>query len=135
MCFIKRLKLIGFCTLIKRTVLDEMGLLDERFTPGNYEDDDISLRMCEKGYKLYLCHDTFIHHYGSVSWRENVDMFTALPHTNAIKFQQKWGFPSTDLYIRYDLLQLTDMYYKEGIDMLHIGVGCGATLLEMKRRY
>ncbi|CAG9612842.1 hypothetical protein BACCIP111899_02020 [Bacillus rhizoplanae] len=131
----ERIKLIGFCMLIKREVLNEIGLLDERFTPGNYEDDDISLRMRQKGYKLYLCRDTFVHHYGSVSWKENIPQFYNLLHANGLKFQQKWGFPSSDLFIRFDLLQLSDMYYKEGMNILHIGAGCGATLLEMKRRY
>lgn len=131
----ERLKLIGFCMLIKRNVLHEIGLLDERFTPGNYEDDDISLRMRQKGFKLYLCRDTFVHHYGSVSWKENIPEFYNLLHTNGLKFQQKWGFPSSDLFIRFDLLQLSDMYYKEGMNILHIGAGCGATLLEMKWRY
>ncbi|PEA53179.1 glycosyl transferase [Bacillus pseudomycoides] len=131
----ERIKLIGFCMLIKRAVLNEIGLLDERFTPGNYEDDDLSLRMRQKGYKLYLCRDTFVHHYGSVSWKENIPQYSALLYANALKFQQKWGFPSSDLFIRFDLLQLSDMYYKEGMNILHIGAGCGATLLEMKWRY
>lgn len=44
--------------LIKRTVLDKVGLLDERFTPGNFEDDDISVRIIKEGYKLMLCKDS-----------------------------------------------------------------------------
>lgn len=32
----QRIRLIGFCMLIKRQVLDKVGLLDERFTPGNF---------------------------------------------------------------------------------------------------
>lgn len=38
----QQIKLVGFCLLFKKSVLDEVGVLDELFTPGNYEDDDIS---------------------------------------------------------------------------------------------
>ncbi|MBW3493262.1 glycosyltransferase family 2 protein [Bacillus sp. FDAARGOS_1420] len=131
----ERMKLIGFCMLIKKTVLDEIGLLDERFTPGNYEDDDLSLRMFEKGYKLYLCRDTFIHHYGSMSWKEDVSKFSMILNENDRKFYDKWGFSSADLYIQYDLLEVADRYEVDKVNILQVGAGCGATLLEMKRRY
>ncbi len=81
----ERMKLIGFCMLIKKTVLDEIGLLDERFTPGNYEDDDISLRIYQKSYKLFLCRDTFIHHYGSASWKEDNINFSIVLNKNSKK--------------------------------------------------
>ena len=32
------------CTLIKKEVVDKIGGLDERFSPGNFEDDDFCLR-------------------------------------------------------------------------------------------
>ncbi|MEK4740982.1 MULTISPECIES: glycosyltransferase [unclassified Bacillus (in: firmicutes)] len=131
----ERMKLIGFCMLIKKSVLDEVGLLDERFTPGNYEDDDLSLRMFEKGYKLYLCKDTFIHHYGSVSWKEDSMKFSVVLHANNIKLYEKWGFYGESLYIHYDLLAIVDRFAPDQVNILHIGAGCGATLLEMKRRY
>lgn len=131
----ERMKLIGFCMLIKKTILDEIGLLDERFTPGNYEDDDLSLRMFEKGYKLYLCRDTFIHHYGSVSWKEDVFNFSIVLDENNRKFYRKWGFTSESLYIHYDLLEFADRCAEEKVNILHVGAGCGATLLEMKSRY
>ncbi len=131
----ERLKLIGFCMLIKKIVLKEIGFLDERFTPGNYEDDDLSLRMCKEGYKLYLCKDTFIHHYGSVSWAEDVSNFSLVLNENDKKFYDKWGFSSTDLFIYYDLLEFADQYVQDKMNILHVGSGCGATLLEMKTRY
>lgn len=50
-----RLKLVGFCMLIKKIVLDNVGVLDELFIFGNFEDDDLFFRMIELGYKLLLC--------------------------------------------------------------------------------
>ena len=54
--------LVGFCYLVKKSVIDKVGLLDERFTPGNFEDNDLSLRILLEGYKLLLCKNVFIHH-------------------------------------------------------------------------
>ena len=40
-----KLMLIGFALIVKRKVLEKVGYLDERFNPGNFEDDDLSLRI------------------------------------------------------------------------------------------
>ena len=37
--------LIGFCILIKREVIDKLNGLDENYTPGYIEDNDLSLRI------------------------------------------------------------------------------------------
>lgn len=63
-----RPRLVMFCYLMKREVFARVGMLDERFTPGNFEDDDYSLRIGKAGYSLLLCQDTFIHHHGSASF-------------------------------------------------------------------
>lgn len=66
----KRISLVGFCLLIKNAAFQQVGFLDEAFAPGNYEDDDYCLRLVKAGYNLLLCRDTFIHHYGSSSFRK-----------------------------------------------------------------
>lgn len=48
--------LIGFCLLIKREVLNKIGLLDLSYSPGYVEDNDLSIRIIKAGYKLMLCH-------------------------------------------------------------------------------
>ena len=48
----------------KREVINKVGLLDEQFFPGNFEDDDYCMRILEAKYKLVLSKDTFIHHLG-----------------------------------------------------------------------
>ena len=58
-------RLIAFCLLIKREVIDCVGLLDERFGPGGYEDYDYCLRVRQAGFKLLLAEDVFVHHYGA----------------------------------------------------------------------
>ncbi|MDI9260937.1 glycosyltransferase [Alicyclobacillus sendaiensis] len=132
----RRLKLIGFCFVVKRTVLDKVGLLDERFSPGHFEDDDLSLRILQAGYQLVLCRDTFIHHHGSATFvhRDDVQQVVA---TNSKKFRDKWGFDSHySLHIRYDVLQLMNQHPRDKeLKVLEIGCACGATLLQVRNLY
>lgn len=44
--------MIFFCVMLKRTVIDKVGLLDEEFTPGGGEDTDYCIRLEEAGYKM-----------------------------------------------------------------------------------
>jgi hypothetical protein len=57
-------RLDGFCLLVKREVLDSVGLLDERFGPGGYEDYDYCLRARQAGWRLILVEEAYVHHEG-----------------------------------------------------------------------
>ena len=57
--------LIGFCMCLKTSVVKEIGLLDERFGIGSYEDNDYCLRIRNAGYKLAMVKESLIYHYGS----------------------------------------------------------------------
>ena len=83
-------RLVGFCLAIKREVIAKVGLLDERFGKGNYEDDDYSLRTYLSGYKLAIAKNTFIYHYGNSSFKaNNIDYLKSL-ETNRKIFLSKW---------------------------------------------
>lgn len=132
----QRLKLIGFALLIKRDILNKVGILDERFTPGNFEDDDISLRIVMEGYKLLLCKDSYIHHFGSMSFGKDEYNYNKLIEINSEKFKEKWGFYSDKaLNLRYDLLSKIDVSIlskDRAINILDIGCGLGAKLIKIK---
>lgn len=131
-----RLILIGFCLLVKKEVVDKIGLLDERFSPGNYEDDDYCFRITEAGYKLILCKDTFIHHYGSLSFSADLVAFNHLMATNGIKFKAKWGFDvGYSCGVRNDIIGLIDSPKDKAINVLEVGCACGATLIRIKDLY
>ncbi|QOT09826.1 glycosyltransferase [Paenibacillus sp. JNUCC32] len=132
----ERLKLVGFCYLVKRSVINKVGMLDERFTPGNYEDDDLSVRIRKAGYKLLLCKDTFIYHFGSVSFGTNSDYFSNILASNAKKFEDKWGFnPNYSQGIRFDIVKMMDSPPDAAINVLEVGCACGGTLLDIKNKY
>ena len=57
--------LIGFCMCLKTSIVKEIGLLDERFGIGSYEDNDYCLRIRNAGYKLAMVKESLIYHYGS----------------------------------------------------------------------
>lgn len=94
---------IGLCLCIDRRVIEEVGGLDERFGLGNFEDDDYSIRVRAAGYKIYVCDDVFIHHFGSQSFAANKVDYAATMRGNWTKFAAKWGFPPEYPVNGYDL--------------------------------
>lgn len=83
-------RLVFFCVAIKEEVFNRIGLLDEQFSPGNFEDDDFCLRAIEAGFRLGIAQDVFIHHIGQATHKSlNLD-FKKLMETNKAKFQAKW---------------------------------------------
>ncbi|MNO69582.1 N-glycosyltransferase [compost metagenome] len=133
----QRLKLIGFCMLIKKEVINKIGMLDEVFTPGHYEDDDYSYRMMQAGFKLMLCKDVFIHHYGHITFNDQGTPSSPIIRANREKFNKKWGFDSIySSYIRGDVISLINTEDKDArIKVLEIGCACGGTLLGIKNKY
>lgn len=129
-------RLIAFCMLIKRTVIDNIGNLDERFTPGNFEDDDLCMRIIDAGYKLMVCNDSFIHHFGSTSFKKDFTSFNNALIINAQKFEAKWGFNSNNSSsIKFDIVgQINEPNEKE-LKILEFDCGLGATLFRLKYMY
>lgn len=59
----------GFCTLMRRSVLDEIGFLDEEAFPVGYgEENDLCVRATNAGYKLRVADHVYIFHVKSVSF-------------------------------------------------------------------
>lgn len=54
--------LIGFCMLVRRDALNEVGGIDPNFNTG--DDIDLSIRLRDSGYKLAVDKSTFIYHHG-----------------------------------------------------------------------
>jgi len=88
-------RLIGFCLMIRRAVIDQVGRLDEQFGIGCFEDDDLCLRALRAGWKAVIARASFVHHYGSRTFQGNGVDLGALLQTNREKFEQKWKVKST----------------------------------------
>ncbi|WP_139998221.1 glycosyltransferase [Paenibacillus paridis] len=136
----ERVKLVGYCLLIKREAWERVGPLDETFGMGNFEDDDYSIRLRLAGYKLLLCGDTFIHHYGSMTFGSDLEKFREGFRRNGEIFRAKWGFhPSEATSMRTDISAVIQReshgFKREGGAYMEIGCGCGATILNIKNRF
>ncbi len=81
----------GFCHLIPRRVFDKVGFYDERFGKGNFEDDDYCTRVHHHGFNALIANDSFIHHFGSVSFNQESVDWKKLMIENRTKYQSKWS--------------------------------------------
>lgn len=100
------------CTLIKKEVIEKIGGLDERFTPGNYEDDDFCLRAQLAGFKTVIAKDVFIHHYGSKSFKaEGENRYAERLELNKQKFIAKWGVTPDQLWLQKKEINHHQIFY------------------------
>jgi len=82
--------LSGLCMIFKRSLIDMIGGLDERFSPGYFEDADFSIRAQISNRELWVANDVFIHHYGSSSFRINRALQNKIILDSQKKFLLKW---------------------------------------------
>ncbi|MDE2361422.1 MAG: glycosyltransferase family 2 protein [Hyphomicrobiales bacterium] len=81
-----------FCALIRREIFEAIGLLDERFHPGGYEDLDFCLRARQAGVDLWVARHVYLHHWGSASF-SNLPMVDRIAHADANRkrYEEKHG--------------------------------------------
>ncbi len=82
--------LCGFAMLVRRSFIDEYGGMDEAFSPGYYEDTDLSLRIRQSGKRLRICRNSFIYHAGGKSFKERPDL-DAITDRNLLLLASRWG--------------------------------------------
>lgn len=139
--YLNKMHLVGFALLLKRTVLEQIGLLDERFSPGNWEDNDICLRINLAGYRNVLCRNSFIIHWGSKSFAKDQSRYGNVLMINQKKFFDKWSAiymdPNAYIYVRTDLIVLTEKECDRDSNpvIMVVGTGCGAFLSCMQERF
>lgn len=84
-------RLVGFCLLFRREVMNRIGLLDEQFEVGCFEDDDFCRRARLAGYRAIIANHVFIHHFGSVTFEgAGFDLHDILIQ-NERKYEEKWA--------------------------------------------
>ncbi|MCF7800539.1 MAG: glycosyltransferase [Candidatus Marinimicrobia bacterium] len=118
-----RRRLAGFAVLMKKSLYDEIGGFDTSFGVGNFEDDDLSLRIREKGLALMVDESVLLHHFGSQTFKANrIDYQQNLKERLKL-FHAKW--PDVDyeelLEIRNGLQEMHPYQIKRATALLAEG--------------
>jgi GT2 family glycosyltransferase/2-polyprenyl-3-methyl-5-hydroxy-6-metoxy-1,4-benzoquinol methylase/Flp pilus assembly protein TadD len=90
-------RVVGFCLLARRAVIDRIGGLDEQFGSGNFEDDDFCIRARACGFKARVARAAFIHHAGSQTFKGARIDYTASMRRNWELFKIKYRLPGDAL--------------------------------------
>lgn len=90
----------GFCLMIRRKLLGEVGLFDEgNFGQGYGEEDDLVLRARNMGWKMALADDVYIYHAQSKSYSS--DQRHALSERGGKILRSKHGDKIISLGVRF----------------------------------
>ena len=87
--------IIGFCMMFKKSLYDEIGEFDESLWPCSGEEIDFCFRTIEKGYRVGIAHDVYIHHFGSQTFKDLQESgqanYTEVCTQNDLHLAKKWG--------------------------------------------
>ncbi len=86
--------LIGFCLLIKREVIDKIGVfLDEKFNTHGSDDLDLSIRIKDAGYELKIARDVFVYHIGEQTQKDMTEYKNSVDYykIGLDRLKKKWG--------------------------------------------
>lgn len=88
----------GFCMLIKRRLIEEIGLFDEIYGMGNFEDADFSKRAQELGYRSACAQAAYVYHRERRSFKKH-KRFDQNFEKNRQIFYARWGKQQRILYV------------------------------------
>ncbi|QKG84448.1 glycosyltransferase family 2 protein [Kroppenstedtia pulmonis] len=85
-------RLSGFCMAFRASLVKAIGIFDERFGLGTYEDDDFCHRARMAGFRCVVAGDTYVHHFGSRSFRQQGKKeYHKILNQNRQYYIYKWG--------------------------------------------
>jgi GT2 family glycosyltransferase len=96
--YIEMATAIGFCYLIKREVINKIGILKVGYGLGNFEDTEYCIRAFNNGYKSVFARAAYVWHAENASFdlvKEYEEMFKK----NQEMFYQMFGKPGRLLYM------------------------------------
>jgi GT2 family glycosyltransferase len=86
---------IGFCMAFKKSLWEELGPFDESLWPCSGEEIDFCFRAREKGYKIAIARDAYVHHIGSQTFmqmeKDGQLNYVGTIRKNDLHLSAKWG--------------------------------------------
>ena len=89
---------VGFCYMVKREVIDKIGILSEEYGLGNFEETEYAIRAARSGYKSVFSKASYVWHKEHASF-DLIDDFEEMFTKNQKMFYEMFGKPKRVLYI------------------------------------
>jgi len=85
----------GFSVVIKRSVVEKIGKVDERYGLAYFDDVDYSVTAIEAGFIALIALDTYVYHHRNVTFFEVLKgpKWNELHEKNKLLYHKKWGRP------------------------------------------
>ncbi len=117
----------GVCFMVKRRVFEVVGLFDENFRIGQFEDADFFRRAREAGFRLGTTGRSFIHHFGSITQDSIRSSRDARPYEaeNRAYFRRKWRLTCWKRFLQRRSTKLQIFFWRNKEKVLY-----GHTLIE-----
>ncbi len=77
---------VGFCILLRRSALEDVGTFDERYGRGYCEDSDLCMRFTTRGYRTVVAEDVYVYHKGRSSFADRDERY----RKNRRIFDERW---------------------------------------------
>ncbi|MFA6955431.1 MAG: glycosyltransferase [Thermoanaerobaculia bacterium] len=94
---------VGFCLLIRRSVIQTVGLFDEIFGLGYCEESDYHYRALSAGWRAVVADDAFVYHKQGASFIDGNERM----HRNLEIFRRRWQWthgPALEEFDRRDAM-------------------------------
>lgn len=101
-----------FCVALRKDTIDHVGLLDEAYDLGFYEDDDYCIRVKQAGFRLICREDVFIYHRGSASFDKSPRRTKELLKRNRCLLEKKFNLRYNPRHPRDRQFELVETYIK-----------------------
>ncbi|MEK7990017.1 MAG: glycosyltransferase [Thiotrichaceae bacterium] len=88
---------VGFCLLLSRAILQQVGLFDEIYGKGYCEESDLCMRLTTQGYRTVITPDVYVYHQGQASFTHSHSRYISNRHI----FDQRWKAEYTRQFRAY----------------------------------
>ncbi len=121
----------GFCMLIKREVIEKIGLFDEIYGIGYFEEKDFSRRAIEAGYISVRSKGSFVYHKDRLSFDKLKDRDEIFKRNEDI-YNKRWG---RALSLAFVVEKENDLQKKEGFINKLLDKGHRINIFSVKGEY
>lgn len=77
---------VGFCLLLRRTALEQVGKFDEIYGRGYCEESDLCMRLTNSGWRTVVADHVYVYHKGRGTFRDSGERY----RDNRAIFDSRW---------------------------------------------